>query len=148
MQQETSNCIGNRQTVKESIESRLELSYRNAYPHLEAVAISKQIELDGWEWAQPLHLFEFFQNLPYLVHLYATGDSQLHRKSPNREGINRISPRAERLRYLPPSWSSCHFQTNWARRLEMGPTSSSFQVLLESTSFGSFICNRRLVIAS
>jgi hypothetical protein len=37
---------------------------------------------------------EFFQNLPYWVHLYARGDSQSHRKSPNREGFNRILPRA------------------------------------------------------
>jgi hypothetical protein len=75
MQQEARNCIGNRQTVKASIESCLELSDCDAYPHLEAVAISKRIELESWGWAQPLYLFEFFQNLPYFVHLYETGDS-------------------------------------------------------------------------
>ena len=26
-------------------------------PHLEAVTISEQIELEGWRMAQPLHLF-------------------------------------------------------------------------------------------
>ena len=34
--------------------------YKNdcdVYPHLEAVTISKQIELEGWRMAQPLHLF-------------------------------------------------------------------------------------------
>jgi hypothetical protein len=75
MQQETRKCIRNRQTVKASIESRLELSDCDAYPHLEAVTISKRIELEGWGWAQPLHLFEFLKNLPYSVNLYATGDS-------------------------------------------------------------------------
>jgi hypothetical protein len=103
MQQETSNCIRNFQTVNASIEYCPDQSNCDAYPHLEAVAISKRIELEGWELVRPLHLFEFFQNLPYSVHFYATGDSQLHQKSPNCEGINRISPRPERLRCIPPS---------------------------------------------
>ena len=68
-----------------TIESRPDQSDCVAYPHLEAVAVSKQIELEGWGLAQPLHVFEFFQNLPYWVHLYATGDSQSHPKSPNRQ---------------------------------------------------------------
>jgi hypothetical protein len=63
------------------IESRPDQSDCDAYPHLEAVAISKRIELEGWGWAEPLHLFEFFQKLSYSVHFYATGDSQLHLKS-------------------------------------------------------------------
>jgi hypothetical protein len=29
----------------------------DVYPHLEAVTISNWIELEGWEMAQPLHLF-------------------------------------------------------------------------------------------
>jgi hypothetical protein len=103
MQQETRNRIRNRQIVMAPIESRPDQSNCDAYPHLEAVAVSKQIELEGWGLAQPLHLFEFFQNLPYLVHLYATGDSQSHPKSPNRDGAYSISPRPERLRCIPPS---------------------------------------------
>jgi hypothetical protein len=75
------------------IVSRPDQSDCDAYPHLEAVAVSKQIEPEGWGLAQPLHLFEFFQNLPYLVHLCATGDLQSHPKSPNRDGTYRISPR-------------------------------------------------------
>jgi hypothetical protein len=67
MQQETGNCIGNRQTVKASIESRSYQSDRDAYPHLEAVTISKRIELEGWGLAQRLQLFKFFLNLPYWV---------------------------------------------------------------------------------
>ena len=110
MQQKTRNCVGSCPTVKcaERIFPKLELHF-DAYSHLEAVAVSKQIELEGWGLAQPLHLFEFFQNLPYLVHLYATGDSQSHPKSPNRDGAYRISPRPERLRCIPPSWSSRRF---------------------------------------
>jgi hypothetical protein len=61
------------------IESRPDQSDCDTYLHLEVVAVSKQIELKGWRLAQPLHLFELFQNLPYLVHLYATG----YPKSPN-----------------------------------------------------------------
>ena len=99
MQKETRNRIQNRQIVMAPVESRPKQSDCDAYPHLEAVAVSKQIELKGWGLAQPLHLFEFFQNLPYLVHLYATGASQSHPKSPNRDGAYRISPRPERLRF-------------------------------------------------
>jgi hypothetical protein len=77
------------------IESSPDQSDCDAYTHLEAVAISKQIELEVWRLAQPLHLFEFFQNLPYLVHLYATGDLQSHPKSPNRDGAYRIQPKPE-----------------------------------------------------
>ena len=72
--------------------------YKNdcdVYPHLEAVTISKRIELEGWGLAQPLYLFKFFQNLPYLVHLYATGDSQSHLKLPNLEGVNTIESRPD-----------------------------------------------------
>jgi hypothetical protein len=103
MQQETRNCFHNRQIVMAPIESRPDQSDCDAYPHLEAVTISKQIELEGWGLAQPLLLFEFFQNLPYLVHLYVTGDSQLHPKLPNRDRAYRISPSSERLRCIPPS---------------------------------------------
>jgi hypothetical protein len=73
MQQKTRNCVESCPTVKcpERISPKLELNF-DAYPHLEAVAVSKRIELEGWGLAQPLHLFDFFQNLPYLVHLYAT----------------------------------------------------------------------------
>jgi hypothetical protein len=78
-------------------------------PHLEAIAISKQIQLKGWRLAQPLYLFEFFQNLSYLVLLYATKDLQLHRKSPNREGVSRISPRLGQRRCILPSGGSHHF---------------------------------------
>jgi hypothetical protein len=77
------------------IESRPDQSDCDAYPHIEAVAVSKQIELKGWGLAQPLYLFEFFQNLPYLVHLYATRDSQSHPKSPNREGVNTLEYRPD-----------------------------------------------------
>jgi hypothetical protein len=98
MQQETRNCIHNRQIVMAPIDSRPDQSDYDAYPHLEAVTISKHIELEGWGVAQPLHRFEFFQNLPYLVQLYATGDLQLHPKLPNCDGAYRISPRPERLR--------------------------------------------------
>jgi hypothetical protein len=83
MQQETRNCIRNRRIVMPPIESRPDQSDCNAYPHLEAVAVSKQIALEVWGLAQPLHLSEFFQNLPYLVHLYATEDSQSHPNLPN-----------------------------------------------------------------
>jgi hypothetical protein len=76
MQQETLNRIRNRQIVMAPIEFRPDQSDCDAYPHLVAVTVSKRIELEGWGLAQPLHLFEFFQNLPYLVHLYATGDLQ------------------------------------------------------------------------
>jgi hypothetical protein len=92
MRQKTYNRIGNRQTVKASIESCPDQSDCDAYPHLEAVTIFKRIELEGWGLAQPVHLFEFFQNLSYLLHLYAAGDSQSHRKSPNPEDVNRILP--------------------------------------------------------
>jgi hypothetical protein len=98
MQQETRNCIRNRLIVMAPIVSRPDQSDCDAYSHLEAVAVSKRIELEGWGLAQPLYLFEFFQNLPYWVHLYATGDSQSHPKSPNRDGAYRILPRPERLR--------------------------------------------------
>jgi hypothetical protein len=81
--------------MKTSIESRPDQSDCDAYPLLEAVTISKQIQLEGWDWAQPLYLFEFFQNLFYLVHFHATEDSQLHWKLPNREGTMRISPKLE-----------------------------------------------------
>jgi hypothetical protein len=94
MQQETRNCIQNPQIVMAPIESRPDQSDCDAYSHLEAVAVSKRIELEVWGLAQPLHLTEFFQKLPCLVHLYATGDSQSHPKSPNRDGAYRISPRA------------------------------------------------------
>jgi hypothetical protein len=94
MQQKTCNRIRNRQIVMAPVESRPDQSDCVTYPHLEVVAISKQIELEGWGLAQPLHIFEFFQNLPYLVHLYATGDSQSHQKSPIRDDAYRISPRA------------------------------------------------------
>jgi hypothetical protein len=66
MWQETRNLIGNRQTVKASIESRPDQSDCDAYPHLKEVTIFKRIELEGWGLAQPFHLFKFFQNLPYL----------------------------------------------------------------------------------
>jgi hypothetical protein len=56
MQQETRNRIGNRQTVKALIESSPDQSNCDAYPHFEAVAVSKQIELEGWRLA---HLFIF-----------------------------------------------------------------------------------------
>jgi hypothetical protein len=92
MQQETRN----RQIVMGPIESRPDQSDCDTYPLPEAVAVSKQIELEGWGLAQPLHPFEFFQNLPYLVHLYATGDSQSHPKLPNRDGAYIISTRLER----------------------------------------------------
>jgi hypothetical protein len=71
------------------IESRPDQSDCDAYPHLEAVTVSKLIELEGWGLAQPLHLFEFFKNLPYLVHLYATGDSQSHPNSDKIRGKRR-----------------------------------------------------------
>jgi hypothetical protein len=77
--------------MKVSIESRPDQSDYDAYPHLEAVTISKRIQLEGWDWAQPLHPFEFLKNLSYLVHFHATGDSQLHWKLPNHEGTMRIS---------------------------------------------------------
>jgi len=67
------------------IGSRPDQSDCDAYLHLEAVAVAKRIELEVWGLAQPLHLSKFFQNLPYLVHLYATGDLQSHPKSPNRQ---------------------------------------------------------------
>jgi len=92
----------NREGVN-TMKSRPDQSDCDAYPHLEAVAVSKRIELEVWGLAQPLHLSEFVQNLPYLVHLYETVDSQSHPKSPNRDGAYRISPRPERLRYIPPS---------------------------------------------
>jgi hypothetical protein len=95
--------IRNRQIVMPPKEFRPDQSDCDAYPHLEAVAVSKRIALEGWGLAQPLHLFEFFQNVPYSVHLYATGDSQLHPKSPNRDGAYRISPRPELLRCIPSS---------------------------------------------
>jgi hypothetical protein len=76
MQQETRNRIGNHQTVKAS-QSRPDQNDCDAYPHLEALTISKRFGLEGWGLAQPLYLLEFFQNLPYLAYLYATGDSQL-----------------------------------------------------------------------
>jgi hypothetical protein len=57
MQQETRNRIRNRQIVMAPIESRPDQSDCNTYPHLEAVTISKQIELEGWGLSQPLHLF-------------------------------------------------------------------------------------------
>jgi hypothetical protein len=60
MQQETRNRIRNRQIVMAPIESCPDQRDRNACPHLEAVTVSKQIELEGWGLAQPLHLFEFF----------------------------------------------------------------------------------------
>jgi hypothetical protein len=103
MQRGTRNCIHNHQIVMAPIESRPDQSDCDAYLHLEAVTISKQIELEGWGWAQPLHLFYFFQNLPYLVYLYATGDSQSYPKLPNRDSAYRISLRPERLRCIPPS---------------------------------------------
>jgi hypothetical protein len=87
--------------VKALIESRPDQRNCDAYPHLEAVTISKQIEQAGWRLAQPLHLFYFFQNLSYLVILYATIDSQSQRKSPNREGVDKILHRPERLRCIP-----------------------------------------------
>jgi hypothetical protein len=48
MQQKTRNCVGSCQTVKcaERISKKLELHF-DAYPHLEAVAVSKRIELEG-----------------------------------------------------------------------------------------------------
>jgi hypothetical protein len=92
MQQETRNRIRNRQIVMAPIESRPDQSDCETYPHLEAVTVSEQIKLEGWGLAQPLHLFKFFQNLPYLVHLYATGESQSHLKPPNRDGAYRIWP--------------------------------------------------------
>jgi hypothetical protein len=48
---------------------------RDAYPHFETATISKRIELECWEWAKYLHLFVFSQNLFYLVHFHASGDS-------------------------------------------------------------------------
>jgi hypothetical protein len=42
---------------------------------LEAFTISKQIELERWGWVQSLHLFVFSQNLFYLLHFHASGDS-------------------------------------------------------------------------
>jgi hypothetical protein len=80
--------------MKASIESPPDQSDCDAYPHLEAVTISKQIQLEGWDWAQLLFLFEIFQNLSYLVHFYATGDLQLHWKLPNCEGTMRFSPKS------------------------------------------------------
>jgi hypothetical protein len=95
MQQETRNCTRNRQIVMAPIGSRSDQSDCDAYPHLEAVAVSKQIELEVWGLAQPLHLSEFFQNVPYLVDLYATGDLQSHPKSPNCESVNTIESRPD-----------------------------------------------------
>jgi hypothetical protein len=85
MQQEGRNRTRTRQIVMAPIGSRPDESDCDAYPHLEAVAVAKRIRLEVWGLAQPLHLSVFFQNLPYLVHLYATGDSQSHPKSPNRK---------------------------------------------------------------
>ena len=60
MQQETRNRIRNRQIVMAPIESRPDQSDCDAYPHLEAVTVSKRIELEDWGLAQPLNLSEFF----------------------------------------------------------------------------------------
>jgi hypothetical protein len=45
------------------------------HTHLETATISKRIELERWGWAQSLHLFVFSQNLFYLDHFHASGDS-------------------------------------------------------------------------
>jgi hypothetical protein len=57
MQQKTRNCVGSCPTVKcaERISPRLELHF-DAYPHLESVAFSQQIEPEGWGWARSLRL--------------------------------------------------------------------------------------------
>jgi hypothetical protein len=47
MQQETRNCIENHQTVKASLKSRPDQNDCDAYPHLEALTISKRSELEG-----------------------------------------------------------------------------------------------------
>jgi hypothetical protein len=60
MQQENRNRIRNRQIVMAPKESRPDQRDYDAYPHLEAVAFSKRIELEDWGLAQPLHLSEFF----------------------------------------------------------------------------------------
>ena len=57
MQQETRNRIRNRQIVMAPIESRPDQSDCDAYPHLEAVAVSKRIELEVWGWDGSLRLF-------------------------------------------------------------------------------------------
>jgi hypothetical protein len=75
MQQETRNFIGNCQTLKVPIEFRPDQNDCDAYPDLEVVTISKRIELEGWGLAQLIYVFGFIQNLPYLVHFYATEDS-------------------------------------------------------------------------
>jgi hypothetical protein len=48
---------------------------RDAYSHFETATISKRIKLERWGWAKSLHLFVFSQNLFYLVHFHASGDS-------------------------------------------------------------------------
>ena len=133
MQQETRNCIGNCWTIKASIESRPDQSDCDAYPHLEAVTISKQIQLEGWDWAQPLHLFEFFQNLSYLVHFYATGDSQLHWKLLNREVTMRISPKPA-IAMHTPIFNQSPFLNEFSWKDGIGPSLfislSSFRIYL------------------
>jgi hypothetical protein len=70
--------------MKASIESRPDQRNCDEYPLLEADAIFKQIELEGWRLAQPLHLFEFFQNL-FIWSFY------MRQKTPNRIG-NQTKP--------------------------------------------------------
>ena len=148
MQQETRNCMGSCQTMKREKRTSPTQSDCDAYPILKQLPFLNKL---SWKAGDGPDLFVF----PSSFRIYPIWFICMQQKTRNCIGscrtmkcAERISPLSELLRCIPPSWSSPHFSTNWARSLGIGPTTSSFRVLSESALFGSFICNRRLAIAS
>jgi len=147
MQQETRNRIGSWPTMKcaERISPRSEL--------LRCMPPSWSRPHFSTNWAGRLGMGPISSYFLALSESTLFGSS-IQQETRNRVGscrtvkcAERISPQSELLRCIPPSWSSPHFSTNWAGRLGMGPISSHFLALSESTLFGSFLYNRSLAIA-
>jgi hypothetical protein len=70
--QKSPNVLAGGQYREVNKGSRCASPITTVYPQFETATISKQIELERWGWAKSLHLFVFFHNLFYLVHLHAS----------------------------------------------------------------------------
>ena len=146
MQQETRNRMGSCQTMKREKRTSPNQSDCDAYPILKQSPFLNEL---SWKAGDGTDLFVFSSSFrTYFIWFIFR-----QQKTRNRIGsfwtvkcAEKILPKSELLWCIPPSWSSPHFSINWAGRLGMGPISSYFRALSESTLLGSFIGNWRLAI--
>ena len=147
MQQETRNRMGSCQTMKREKRTSPNQSDYNAYPLLKQSPFLNEL---SWKSGDGTDLFVFSSSFrTYFIWFIFRQQKTRNRieSCQTMKCAEKISPRSELLWCIPPSWSSPHFSINWAGRLGMGPISSHFLALSESTLFGSFLYNRRLAIA-